>query len=59
MSLLTYIKDTQAELKHVSWPTRKQAMVFTIVVVLISVFVSFFLGFFDYLLQLIIEKFVL
>lgn len=58
MSLLTYIKDTQGELKHVSWPTRNQAIAFTVVVVLISVFVSFFLGFFDYLLRLVLEKFV-
>ncbi|MFZ2523576.1 MAG: preprotein translocase subunit SecE [Minisyncoccia bacterium] len=49
MSLLTYIKDTQGELKHVAWPTRSQAVAFTIVVILISIFVSFYLGFFDYI----------
>ncbi len=59
MSLITYLKDTNAELKHVSWPTRSQAIAFTVVVVLISVFVSFFLGFFDYLLKLVLEKFVI
>lgn len=58
MSLITYLKDTQAELKHVSWPTRRQAIAFTVVVVLISFFVSFFLGFFDYIFKLILEKFV-
>lgn len=59
MSLITYLKDTQGELKHVSWPTRNQTIAFTIVVVLISIFISFFLGFFDYLLKLVIEKFVI
>lgn len=59
MSLITYLKDTQGELKHVSWPTRSQTIAFTIVVVLISIFVSFFLGFFDYLFGLILEKFVI
>lgn len=59
MGLITYIKETQGELKHVSWPTRSQAFTFTIVVVLISIFVSFFLGFFDYLLQTILEKFII
>jgi preprotein translocase SecE subunit len=57
MSLITYLKDTQGELKHVSWPTRNQAIGFTLVVVIVSVFVSFFLGFFDYLLKLVLEKF--
>lgn len=59
MSLITYLKDTQGELNHVSWPTRNQTIAFTVVVVLISIFISFFLGFFDYLLKLVIEKFVI
>jgi len=59
MSLITYLKDTQGELKHVSWPTRNQTIVFSIVVVLISLFVSFFLGFFDFIFKLILEKFVI
>ncbi len=59
MSLITYLKDTKGELSHVSWPTRNQAIAFTLVVVIISVFVSFLLGFFDYLLKLVLEKFVI
>ncbi len=59
MSLITYLKDTQGELKHVSWPSRNQAIGFTIVVAVVSVFVSFYLGFFDYLLKLVIGKFVI
>ncbi len=59
MSLIAYLKDTQGELKHVSWPSRNQAIAFSIVVVLISIFVSFFLGFFDYIFKLILEKFVI
>jgi preprotein translocase SecE subunit len=59
MSLITYLKDTQGELKHVSWPSRNQAIGFTIVVAVVSIFVSFYLGFFDYLLKLVIGKFVI
>ncbi|OHA93618.1 MAG: preprotein translocase subunit SecE [Candidatus Zambryskibacteria bacterium RIFCSPLOWO2_12_FULL_39_45] len=59
MSLITYLKDTKGELKHVSWPTRSQTINFTIVVVLISIFVSFFLGFFDYIIGLILSKFII
>lgn len=58
MGLINYLKDTQGELKHVSWPSRGQAIGFTIVVVIISIFVSFYLGFFDYLLKLVLGKFV-
>lgn len=55
---INYIKDTKAELAHVSWPTRRQAMIFTIVVILVSIFTAAFLGFFDYLFSLVLQKFV-
>ncbi len=58
MSLIQNIKDTNIELKHVSWPTRGQAIAFTVVVVLTSFGVAFFLGLFDYLFKIILEKFV-
>ncbi len=51
MGLIQYAKETQVELKHVSWPTRKQAVIFTVIVILVSVGVSLFLGFADYLLK--------
>ncbi len=56
---INYIRDTRGEMAHVHWPTRKQAIGATVVVVLISVLTAFFLGFFDYLFSLIIQKFVL
>jgi preprotein translocase subunit SecE len=54
-----YIRDTRGELAHVSWPTRKQAIGFTVITILISLIVAFYLGFFDYIFSLIIQKFVL
>ena len=56
---INYLKDTKAELAHVSWPTRRQAIAFTIVVILISIAMSLFLGFFDYIFSLILQKFIL
>ncbi len=45
-------------MKHVSWPTRRQTVIFTAVVVVISIVVAFFLGFFDFLFQLFISKII-
>jgi len=53
-----YLKDTKGELKHVSWPTRRQTIAFTVIVILISVSVSLILGFFDYLFSQVLEKFI-
>ena len=59
MRLIEYIKETRSELKHVSWPTRRQTAAFTVIVITISIFVAGLLGFFDYLFTLMIEKFIL
>lgn len=51
MNLLNYFKETQAELKEVSWPTKRQTIIFTILVIVISVFVAVFLGGIDFVLK--------
>lgn len=56
---INYVKDTRGELAHVSWPTRKQAIVFTAITIAISILTALYLGFFDYVLSLILQKFVL
>ncbi len=58
MSFTDYLRDTRGELKHVSWPTRKQAIVYTILTIVISVALSFYLGFFDFIFSLGLEKIV-
>ena len=56
--LVDYIKETRAEMSHVSWPTRRQAAVFTVLVIIFSVAVSFYLGFFDYVFSVIIKSII-
>lgn len=58
MSIYTYLQDTKAELKHVSWPTQRQAVTYTALVIAFSIIVGALLGAFDiifnYLLTLVI-----
>jgi preprotein translocase subunit SecE len=49
MKLFDYIRETKAEMTHVSWPTKKQALGYTILVIVISVLISIYLGLFDFL----------
>ena len=59
MSRLTdYFRDTRAEIKHVSWPTQRQAIVFTILVIALSLVVAFLLGGFDFLFTRAIDWFI-
>ncbi|MDB5259199.1 MAG: Protein translocase complex, SecE/Sec61-gamma subunit [Candidatus Taylorbacteria bacterium] len=49
MKITDYISETKVEMSHVTWPTRKQAIAYSILVVLISVGIAAFLGVFDYI----------
>ena len=55
MKITEYIKETRAELKHVSWPTRKQAITYTGVVIIISLLTAAYLGAFDYLFTSVLK----
>ncbi|TAK57190.1 preprotein translocase subunit SecE [Patescibacteria group bacterium] len=58
MQIVDYIKDTKGELTHVSWPSKRQAIFYTIFVVVISVVTAFFLGFFDYIFSIGLGKLI-
>ena len=50
-----YLRDTAAEMKHVSWPTQTQTIVYTVLVIAISAVVALFLGAFDYLFTQLLD----
>ena len=56
--MFNFLKETRTELKHVSWPTRNQAIAFSIVVIIISLVVAAFLGLLDYIFKLGLEHFI-
>ena len=58
MSIKEYLNETKAEIAHVSWPTRKQAIAYTIVVIVISFVTAFYLGAIDYIFSLILGKII-
>ena len=47
--LVRYFKETRAELRKVSWPTRKQAINLTLIVLAVTVAMAIFLGAVDLL----------
>ena len=54
--MMQYFKDVRAEMKHVLWPTKNQAIVYTFVVVGVSVATAVYLGLWDYVFAAIIKK---
>jgi len=57
-ALVTYIRESKNELKKVRWPTRKEVVANTLVVVVASIAVAAFLGALDYLFNLALEYFL-
>jgi len=46
--LITYLKNVQAELKHVVWPSQRQALTHVVLILLISAFATVFIAGLDY-----------
>lgn len=53
---IEYFKEVKAELSHVTWPTRRQAIFFTVAVLIVSLFIAYFLGFFDKIFSIGLER---
>lgn len=53
-----YLKETKGELKHVTWPTKNQAILFTTIVIVFSAVVALFLGAFDFIFTMVIGWFL-
>lgn len=49
-NFFTYLKNVRGEMKHVVWPTPRQAILHTFIILLISAGVAVFIGVLDYLL---------
>lgn len=58
MNISEYIKETRAEMKHVNWPTRSQAINYSLLVIGISVVTALVLGLFDFVFSLGLEKII-
>ncbi len=58
MNITTYFKDVRAEMKHVSWPSRRLTVMYTVVVVLISLVTAGYLGLLDFIFQGVIKHFI-
>ena len=56
--MMNYFKDVRSEMRHVSWPTRRQTITFTGVVIAVSLATAAYLGLLDFVFQTIIKKII-
>jgi len=55
---LKYLHEAKQELQKVAWPTQKQTVRYSIIIVVISVILAIYFGFADFLLNLGLEKLI-
>ncbi len=55
----TFLKESYREFRRVNWPTQKETVRFTVVVIVISLAVAAYLGLLDYIFVGILERLVL
>jgi preprotein translocase SecE subunit len=55
-SLISYLKNVRGELAHVVWPNRRQAVIHTFLIILISALVALVITGFDYVFTGIVDR---
>lgn len=55
-SLFTYLRNVRGELAHVVWPDRKQAVVHTLLIILVSALVAVYLSGLDYVFTGVVNR---
>lgn len=59
MGIINYLRETKGELGHVNWPSRKQSIVFSVVVIVVSLITAILLGLFDVIFSKIINLLII
>ncbi len=57
-ALVRYLKETRAEIRKVSWPTREEAINLTLIVLAVTIAMAIFLGAVDLIFQNLIRLLV-
>ena len=57
--IIPFLKEVKLEIKKVNWPTRKETIRYTLIVIGSSIAVAIFLGGFDFLFARILKRFIL
>lgn len=53
-----FLRESYAELKRVTWPTRKEILGSTLVVLIVVGLLMLFIGLFDFILSFLVRIFV-
>ncbi len=58
MWFITYLKEVRGELAHISWPTPRQAFVYTGLIVIITLFIAAYAGALDFVFEAVLKMII-
>jgi preprotein translocase subunit SecE len=57
--IFTFLSEAKAELLRVNWPTQKQIVQYTLLVIAISLVMAVFLGGLDFFFSSLVERYLI
>lgn len=57
--IVSFLKEVRLEMKKVNWPTRKETIKYTLIIITVSIAVAAFLGGLDYIFTTLLNRFIL
>jgi len=57
--IVAFLKEVRLEIKKVNWPTRRETLNYTLIIIGVSLAVAIFLGGLDAIFQFLRDKFIL
>ena len=57
-SLLSYLRNVRGELTHVVWPDKKQAVIHTALIIVISALVALYIAALDYIFAGVVNRLI-
>ena len=59
MKPIKFLKEVNHELKKVKWPTQRESLNITAMVIIFSVAIAYYLGLFDQIFTFLLESYIL
>lgn len=57
--IITFLKEVSLEIRKVNWPTKKETLRYTLIVIFVSLIIAAFLGALDFIFISLLNFFIL
>ena len=58
MSIISYIKEVKSETRNIKWPTTKQVINYTVIVIVLSLLLALYVGVLDAFFAKLLSKII-